>query len=91
MFDSWPVAFGQGKSESGGPEIDEALTADVTPTWRAMEALVDKGLVKHIGVSNFTIERVKAVLDKARIKPAVSALASYESHGDEEAKGNQNE
>lgn len=74
LHSSWPVAFGQGKAPSGGPVIDQALTADVMPTWRAMEDLVDKGLVKHIGVSNFTAQRVQAVLDQASIKPAVSSI-----------------
>lgn len=40
-------------------------------TWKAMEALVDKGLCKHIGVSNFTInmlERMKYSPD-VRIQP----------------------
>ena len=39
-------------------------------TWRAMEALVDDGLVKQIGMSNMTIPKLKAVLPLCRIKPA---------------------
>lgn len=39
-----------------------------------MEALVDAGLVKHIGVSNFTQERVQHLLDNAKIKPAVNQV-----------------
>jgi diketogulonate reductase-like aldo/keto reductase len=31
---------------------------------------VDQGLVKHIGISNMTIPKLDAVLDKLRIKPA---------------------
>ena len=38
--------------------------------WRQMEHLVDIGLVRHIGMSNMTIPKLKAVLPLCRIKPA---------------------
>ncbi len=43
-------------------------------TWRAMEALVDEGLVREIGVSNFGEEDLRALLSHARIKPSVNQL-----------------
>lgn len=43
-------------------------------TWRKMEELVDKGLVRHIGTSNMTIPKLKRVLHDARIKPAVNEM-----------------
>ncbi len=43
-------------------------------TWRAMEELVDRGLVRHIGTSNMTIPKMKLVLRDARIKPAVNEM-----------------
>ncbi|KFM59367.1 Alcohol dehydrogenase [NADP(+)], partial [Stegodyphus mimosarum] len=36
-----------------------------------MEKLVDKGLTRAIGLSNYNSEQVKLVYDAARIKPAV--------------------
>lgn len=39
-------------------------------TWRQMERLVDMGLTKHIGMSNMTVPKLKAVLPLCRIKPA---------------------
>ena len=35
-----------------------------------MEKLVDEGLAKAIGVSNFTKQQLKRIYDNARIKPS---------------------
>jgi len=43
-------------------------------TWRKMEELVDRGLVRHIGTSNMTIAKMKLVLRDARIRPAVNEM-----------------
>jgi alcohol dehydrogenase (NADP+) len=43
-------------------------------TWRMMERLVDRGLVRHIGTSNMTVPKLKLVLDDARIRPAVNEM-----------------
>ena len=37
-----------------------------------MESLVAKGLVKAIGVSNFTITKIEKLLETAKIVPAVN-------------------
>ena len=37
---------------------------------QAMEQLVDKGLCKAIGISNFTVKKTKALLETAKIVPA---------------------
>jgi len=47
------------------------LNAD---TWRAMEDLYDKGLIKNIGVSNFEIHHLEELLKTARIKPVINQL-----------------
>ncbi len=47
---------------------------DFMKTWRKMEELVDKGLVRHIGTSNMTIPKLKLLLRDARIKPAVNEM-----------------
>ncbi len=39
-----------------------------------MEKLVDQGLVKHIGISNFSVKKIKDLLSYARIKPAVNQI-----------------
>jgi alcohol dehydrogenase (NADP+) len=43
-------------------------------TWRRMEELVDRGLVRHIGTSNMTIPKMELVLRDARIKPAANEM-----------------
>jgi len=43
-------------------------------TWRKMEELVDRGLVRHIGTSNMTIPKMELLLRDASIKPAVNEM-----------------
>ncbi|WVQ64542.1 hypothetical protein V866_004210 [Kwoniella sp. B9012] len=62
------------KGSSGKFKLDVALSDDVTPTWREMEKLVDQGLVKSIGISNFNINRTKKLLKVARIKPVADQV-----------------
>ena len=40
--------------------------------WSQMEELVNKGLTKSIGVSNFNIQFLADMLTYAKIKPAVN-------------------
>lgn len=82
----WPVAFNyvdidpsqrgydnEDIDESnGGENIDP--TVSVKETWAAMEALVDKGLVKEIGVSNFPVSLLHEVMCDARIPVAVNQV-----------------
>ena len=43
-------------------------------TWRQMERLVERGLVRHIGSSNMTIPKLKLLLQDAKIKPAANEM-----------------
>ena len=43
-------------------------------TWRAMEELVDRGWVRHIGSSNMTQPKMELLLRDVRIKPAVNEM-----------------
>jgi len=43
-------------------------------TWRQMEELVERGLVRHIGTSNMTIPKLELLLRDARILPSVNEM-----------------
>ena len=43
-------------------------------TWRQMELLVERGLVRHIGTSNMTIPKLDLVLRDARVRPAANEM-----------------
>ncbi|KAL9539020.1 hypothetical protein MBANPS3_010516 [Mucor bainieri] len=79
----WPVSFiNTGKPEDTPvvPTMDYLIPkkdgvvqieqVDPLETWKAMEELVEQGLVKAIGLSNFNIEKIQHVLDHCKIKPA---------------------
>jgi diketogulonate reductase-like aldo/keto reductase len=74
----WPLAHvndgtGNSKKDANGVSIiDNEVT--VAETWAAMEKLVDEGLVKSIGVSNFNIANLEALLKQCRIKPAMNQI-----------------
>ncbi|XP_020622195.1 alcohol dehydrogenase [NADP(+)]-like isoform X2 [Orbicella faveolata] len=46
----------------------------IAKTWQAMEQLLDKGLCKAIGISNFTVKKTKALLETAKIVPACNQV-----------------
>ncbi|KAL7063733.1 hypothetical protein AAHC03_0107 [Spirometra sp. Aus1] len=69
----WPVAFRPGK-EYFPEDADGKRIFDYTPieeTWKAMESLVDAGLAKSIGVSNFNKSQIERILKICRIKPVM--------------------
>ncbi|KAI9183646.1 hypothetical protein H9P43_004564 [Blastocladiella emersonii ATCC 22665] len=55
--------------EHGKWRFDTATMLEAT--WAAMEALVDQGLVRHLGLSNVTLDHLKRIQQVARIPPTV--------------------
>jgi len=53
-----------------GPATGMGLTDDDFEVWQTMEALVDAGKTRLIGISNVTYEQLATLLQKARVKPA---------------------
>lgn len=71
----WPVSHKHGV---GFPEsADDMMPFNVERTWAAMEQTVDAGLARHIGVSNFSIKKLKTVLASARIQPEVNQVERH--------------
>lgn len=74
----WPIAQRKEdvfpKTADGFIPLEDMPIAD---TWKAMEACVDQGLVKHIGVSNFNIPKLKKLLETARIQPEMNQVESH--------------
>lgn len=64
----WPF------SRAFGADPSTFVDIPVKETWTAMEDLVRKGLVRNIGVSNFTIAKLKPLLEYATVKPAVNQV-----------------
>ncbi|UGQ12344.1 aldo/keto reductase [Yinghuangia sp. ASG 101] len=50
---------------------------DVYGSWRAMEALNRDGLLRAIGVSNFTPDRLVDLIDHNRVVPAVNQIETH--------------
>jgi alcohol dehydrogenase (NADP+) len=59
---------------SRSPNAKPYIHDNYMRTWRQMENLVDKGLVRNIGTSNMTIPKLELLLRDARIKPACNEM-----------------
>jgi diketogulonate reductase-like aldo/keto reductase len=59
---------------SRDPHAQPYIHENYMRTWRAMETLVQRGLVRHIGTSNMTIPKLRLVLRDAEIKPACNEM-----------------
>lgn len=74
----WPVSFRNIDDKERFPLNDDfgmdVIDVPVIETWKAMEALVKKGKIKTIGVSNFNQRRIDELWDAADIKPAVNQV-----------------
>ena len=60
--------------DSRDPHARPYVHEEFMRTWRQMERLVDMGLVRHIGISNMTIPKLKLLLRDARIRPACNEM-----------------
>ncbi|PYI07799.1 aldo-keto reductase [Aspergillus sclerotiicarbonarius CBS 121057] len=77
----WPVAFSystttnQPVNEQTG--LIDVVDVPIKDTWAAMEALVAKGKIRSIGVSNFTRDKIEELLKTAKIPPAVNQIEAH--------------
>lgn len=77
----WPAAFPPGNgfypphnSLQGQVELDEKTS--LLDTWKAMIAL-PKSKVKAVGVSNFSIEHIKGLIDASGVVPVSRYALAY--------------
>lgn len=64
---------------SRNPDARPFSVDEFMDTWRQCEELVDRGLVRHIGMSNMTIPKLEAVLPLCRIRPAALEMELHPS------------
>lgn len=71
----WPVAF---KPDAGFPESGEGFLsleqAPLEATWQAMEGAHALGLARHIGVSNFSVNKLQTLLKGAEQAPEMNQV-----------------
>uniref|UniRef100_T1P7I4 Aldo/keto reductase n=1 Tax=Musca domestica TaxID=7370 RepID=T1P7I4_MUSDO len=75
----WPMGYKEG--DELFPVDAEGKTAfsdaDYVDTWKEMEKLVQDGLVKSIGVSNFNKNQIERILAVATIPPATNQVECH--------------
>lgn len=74
----WPVAFKHGVDVPKTP--DDYLSLEEVPlidTWKQMEEVKNNGMAKHIGVSNFSIKKLKELISKATLKPEMNQVEMH--------------
>jgi diketogulonate reductase-like aldo/keto reductase len=59
---------------SRSPDAKPYIHENFMKTWRQLELLHDRGLVRHIGTSNVTVPKLKLILRDARVRPAVNEM-----------------
>jgi alcohol dehydrogenase (NADP+) len=78
----WPQQFGKtaGVINTVPRNEDNSVKYAAVPildTWRALEALVEEGLVRALGVSNFNAAQVNALCDAAKVQPVCNQVESH--------------
>lgn len=75
----WPVAFRRVNETERFPINEKTYLLDIidvplAETWKTLEALVKKGKIRSIGVSNFSVKNLELVWKAAEIKPVVNQV-----------------
>jgi len=73
----WPMSFGESDTEivpmdAAGKVIDGGI--DYLEAWQGLEDCVKAGLVRCIGISNFTSKQIERLLASATIKPVTNQV-----------------
>ena len=71
----WPVAIEPAVGfPTSASEVLPPSAERLRATWEGMEAALDAGLTRHIGVSNFSIRKLQVLLQHGRIRPEVNQV-----------------
>jgi len=71
----WPVPIRPGVAfPSSAQDLLPPDDALIRSTWEGMEAVLEEGLTRHIGVSNVSSRKLHDLLDHCRIRPEVNQV-----------------
>ncbi len=71
----WPVLIKQEfLFQRSGEDLVPLAEIPIAETWKVMEKLRDEGLCRHLGVSNFSIKKLKALSETARQAPEMNQI-----------------
>jgi len=67
-------------------EIGADYTKQNIQIWKVMEAFYEKGSTRSIGISNFNVSDINAILDTCRIRPMVDQIKFHIGHQQQEIR-----
>lgn len=71
----WPIALAEGVSmPENGSEYISLKDIPLGETWQGMEKINTSGFSKHIGVSNFSIQKLKEIFSNSSISPEMNQV-----------------
>ncbi|SDN11600.1 aldo/keto reductase [Kriegella aquimaris] len=74
----WPVALKKGtEMPEKASDFIPLSEVPLTNTWKGMEAALEQGLAKHIGVSNFNENQLKAIMATAAHQPEMNQVEMH--------------
>ncbi|MEB3264055.1 MAG: aldo/keto reductase [Synechococcus sp.] len=74
----WPVPIQPGVAlPSSGSDLLPPEAVPLSSTWEGMEAALEAGLTRHIGVSNFSSHKLHELLSHGRIRPEVNQVERH--------------
>jgi alcohol dehydrogenase (NADP+) len=74
----WPVPIKPGVAFPGsGDDLLPPAAVPLADTWAGMEAVLELGLTRHIGVSNFSSRKLQELLTTARRQPEVNQVERH--------------
>jgi len=74
----WPVALKPGVNMPESPDDFLSLDAvSLSETWAAMTELVDEGLARHVGVSNFSVPALRSLMKEVDHAPEMNQIEMH--------------